>query len=37
MDELNTVVAILALLASLNLPSWALAIMLWVYILRTEN
>ncbi len=35
-NELNTVLGILALLATLNVPSWVLAIALWVYILITE-
>ena len=36
-EELNAVLAILALLVSLNVPSYLLAIMLWVYIAITKN
>ena len=36
-DELNTVIAILALLTTLQVPSWGLAVGLWMYIFATNS
>ena len=36
-NELNAVLEILALLATLGVPSWGLAVGLWMYIFATNS